>query len=178
MPAAPFRILALAATVLLPPYVARAADSDSALAFEKDFGSTVQPLLKKFCFECHSGDTTEAEIDLGEFLTLADLRKQTKVWVKIRTMLDTGQMPPKDSAKPSDAERKLLRDWVRTFLLGEAKKHAGDPGPVVLRRLSNDEYNYTVRDLTGVTSLNPTKEFPVDGAAGARFPARPGQAPR
>jgi hypothetical protein len=169
MPAAPIRIVVIAATLLLLPDAARTADNDPALALEKEFGSSVQPLLKKFCFECHSGDTTEAEIDLGEFSTLADLRKQTKVWVKVRTMLDTGQMPPKDSPKPSDDERTKLRGWVKTFLLGEAKKHAGDPGPVILRRLSNDEYNYTVRDLTGVTSLNPTQEFPVDGAAGEGF---------
>ena len=41
----------------------------------------------------------------------------------------------------------------------------GDPGPVVLRRLSNAEYNYTISDLTGL-DLDPTREFPIDGAAG------------
>lgn len=136
---------------------------------QPEYTSTIQPLLKTFCFKCHSGDATEADIDLGEFATLADLRGQTKVWVKVGEMLDTGQMPPKDSPKPSDNERTKLRSWVRTFLLGEAKKHAGDPGPVILRRLSNDEYNYTIRDLTGVPSLDPTREFPVDGAAGEGF---------
>ena len=50
-----------------------------------------------------------------------------------------------------------------------ALEHAGDPGPVVLRRLSNAEYTYTVRDLTGVESLDPAREFPVDGAAGEGF---------
>jgi len=39
----------------------------------------------------------------------------------------------------------------------------------VLRRLSNMEYTYTMRDLTGVASLNPLREFPVDGAAGEGF---------
>ena len=163
------RVSLLATLLAVIPIAAPAEDFPDEVTLHRGYASKVQPLLKKFCFECHSGDTTEAEVDLGEFSTVADARKQTKVWVKVRTMLDTGQMPPKDSPKPSDAERTLLRDWVRTFLLGEAKKHAGDPGPVVLRRLSNDEYNYTVRDLTGVTSLNPTKEFPVDGAAGEGF---------
>jgi hypothetical protein len=40
---------------------------------------------------------------------------------------------------------------------------------VVLRRLSNAEYAYTVRDLTGVESLDPGREFPADGAAGEGF---------
>ncbi len=39
----------------------------------------------------------------------------------------------------------------------------------MLRRLSNAEYTYTLRDLTGVDSLDPAREFPVDGAAGEGF---------
>ena len=31
------------------------------------------------------------------------------------------------------------------------------------------EYTYTVRDLTGVSSLDPAREFPVDSAAGEGF---------
>ena len=50
----------------------------------------------------------------------------------------------------------------------EIRKHAGDPGPVLARRLSNAEYNYTIRDLTGV-DMQPTREFPVDPANQAGF---------
>src|SRR5262249_40391526 len=45
------------------------------------------------------------------------------------------------------------------------RARAGDPGHVPLRRLSNAEYDRTVRDLTGV-DLRPTREFPADGAGG------------
>src|SRR5262249_55510990 len=45
---------------------------------------------------------------------------------------------------------------------------AGDPGPVLARRLSNSEYNYTIRDLTGV-DIRPAREFPVDPANTAGF---------
>src|SRR5262249_10055384 len=54
------------------------------------------------------------------------------------------------------------------FLDAEAKDRAGDPGLVPLRRLSNAEYNYTIRDLTAV-DLQPAREFPADGAAGEGF---------
>src|SRR5206468_2889869 len=50
----------------------------------------------------------------------------------------------------------------------EARKSAGDPGPVPARRLSNAEYNYTIRDLTGV-DMRPAREFPVDPANQAGF---------
>src|SRR5207302_2821372 len=50
----------------------------------------------------------------------------------------------------------------------EAERNAGDPGPVLARRLSNAELDYTVRDLTGV-DIRPTREFPVDPANQAGF---------
>lgn len=146
-----------------------AAQDKSADAMERAYTSAVLPLLRRYCFECHSGKRTEAEIDLAESATVAAVRKHVKTWLKIREMLDSRQMPPKDSSQPTDDERVRLQTWVRDFLTGEAKAHAGDPGPVVLRRLNNEEYNYAVRDLTGVASLDPTQEFPVDGAAGEGF---------
>ena len=136
---------------------------------QQSYQTRILPLLKTFCLECHAGDTIEADIDLAGYVTVDDLKKQTKVWIKVRDMLDSRQMPPKDSPQLNDDEQNFLSTWVREFLLSEARKHAGDPGPVILRRLSNDEYNYSVRDLTGVTSLDPTREFPVDGAAGEGF---------
>jgi hypothetical protein len=39
---------------------------------------------------------------------------------------------------------------------------------VLARRLSNAEYNYTIRDLTGI-DMRPTREFPVDPANTAGF---------
>ncbi|MFT5429423.1 MAG: hypothetical protein ACI9OJ_000093 [Myxococcota bacterium] len=129
----------------------------------------VQPLLKTYCHKCHSGDDAEAEIDLAAFATMADVRRAPEVWLKVREMLDSRQMPPKEKKQPTEAERAQLQTWVRDYLTIEAKARAGDPGPLVLRRLNNAEYNFTVRDLTGVASLDPTQEFPVDGAAGEGF---------
>jgi hypothetical protein len=134
-----------------------------------EYARQIQPLLKKFCYECHSGDRVEAEIDLSSLATTADMRRDLAVWIKVRAIIDSRQMPPIDSPQPAADERRAMQTWVRTFLLHEARRNAGDPGPVTLRRLSNDEYNYTLRDLTGVDSLNPTREFPVDGAAGEGF---------
>jgi len=50
----------------------------------------------------------------------------------------------------------------------EARRHEGDPGPVLPRRLSNAEYNNTIRDLTGA-DIRPAREFPVDPANQAGF---------
>ncbi|HEU4752197.1 MAG TPA: DUF1587 domain-containing protein, partial [Armatimonadota bacterium] len=53
--------------------------------------------------------------------------------------------------------------WIADVRRFEAERNAGDPGLVLARRLSNAEYDNTIRDLTGF-DLRPTREFPVDPA--------------
>jgi hypothetical protein len=133
------------------------------------FAPEIRPLLVRYCYECHGPDLAEAELDLSSFASLDDVRKRPEVWQKAGEMLDSRQMPPEDAPQPSDAERTRLQQWVREYLAFEAQAHAGDPGRVVLRRLSNAEYAYTLRDLTGIESLDVAREFPIDGAAGEGF---------
>ncbi|HEV8145101.1 MAG TPA: DUF1592 domain-containing protein, partial [Bryobacteraceae bacterium] len=61
-----------------------------------------------------------------------------------------------------------ILDWIRAVRAEEIRRSAGDPGVVTARRLSNAEYNYTLRDLTG-HDLQLTREFPVDPANPAGF---------
>lgn len=154
--------------LLLACSLGRAAEPDWK-AFGQKYDADVKPLVAKLCRECHSAELAEAEIDLTAFQTFDLVRTKPEVWVKVAEMLDSGQMPPKDSPQPTEAERTRLREWTRSFLKSEARTRAGDPGPVVLRRLNNAEYTYTLRDLTGVVSLSPAREFPVDSAAGEGF---------
>ena len=132
--------------------------------YERD----VRPLLKRFCLDCHSSEQKEGELDLQRFATLAEVRQGTEVWLKVVEMLAGGEMPPEDSSQPSPQQRKELHGWVKRYLDAEALASAGDPGPVVLRRLDNAAYTYTIRDLTGV-ALDPAREFPTEGAAGEGF---------
>lgn len=159
----------LVLTLLAAAPACSTADDATDQRLAGEYVNSVQPLLKKFCHECHSADQVEAEIDLGRFETMTDVRRDIPAWLKVRGMLASRQMPPKDSPQPQERQRQIIERWVQQFLTRQAEATAGDPGPVILRRLNNAEYNYTVRDLTGVPSLNPTREFPVDGAAGEGF---------
>jgi Protein of unknown function (DUF1592)/Protein of unknown function (DUF1588)/Protein of unknown function (DUF1587)/Protein of unknown function (DUF1585)/Protein of unknown function (DUF1595)/Cytochrome C oxidase, cbb3-type, subunit III len=161
----------LIATMLgfLPAHAA--VSTDDAAPFEaiaKDYDLKVRPLLKQYCLKCHSTELQEGELDLERFAKLEQVRRDPRAWQKVVEMIDNGEMPPKKKPQPSDTERKQIRDWVRGYLDAEGRASAGDPGSVVLRRLSNVEYDNTVRDLTGV-DLRPAREFPVDGAAGEGF---------
>ena len=73
---------------------ANAADAD-VTAMDQAFTGEIQPLLKAYCVECHSGELPDADIDLTLYKSLSDIRRHTKEWQKGGHMLDSGQMPPK-----------------------------------------------------------------------------------
>jgi hypothetical protein len=161
--------LGILGAVLLPPSGLAAASDPNLTTLEQTYQRHIRQLLARYCHECHSEDRTEADIDFGDFITWADVRKHPETWQKVSEMLESSQMPPKKARQPSDAERIQLRQWLDSYLAVEAKSRAGDPGRVMLRRLSNAQYTYTLRDLTGIDALDPAHDFPADGAAGEGF---------
>jgi transposase-like protein len=146
--------------ILLPFLVISAAAAD----FKE-----VQPLLKEFCISCHSTEKQKGDLDLERFATIEDVKKEPEIWQKALEQMADGEMPPKDKPQLSAEQKHAVSAWITGTLETIGRENAGDPGPVVLRRLSNMEYTYTLRDLTGVVSLDPTREFPADGAAGEGF---------
>jgi hypothetical protein len=134
-----------------------------------EYAREIRPLMRRYCLGCHSTAKKAGELDLERFATLADARRGVKAWVHVPEMLDSREMPPKGAKQPTPQERARLSGWARRFLDAEARANPGDPGPVVLRRLNNAEYTYTIRDLTGVPELDPAREFPADSAAGEGF---------
>ena len=139
-----------------------------AVELRVEYADKVRPLLVTYCLECHSTKVQKAGFDIQQFESLADVRSELQSWQEIVEMLENKEMPPQGKLQPTAEERQLLTDWIHQLLREEADRHAGDPGPVVVRRLNNSEYRYTVRDLTGV-DLQPTSQFPADGAAGEGF---------
>jgi cytochrome c553 len=166
--------LALAVTLLFAVRVAcHGADalaSAGDLRLAHQFDRTVQPFLQTYCVSCHGKEKTEAELDLTPFSTVASIVNGFSYWELVLERLEAGEMPPeKAKTHPTDAQREEIVKWVHALRQSEAAKNAGDPGPVLARRLSNAEYDYTIRDLTGV-DIRPTREFPVDPANQAGFP--------
>lgn len=156
---------------VLLTFTPMAIEADEPHAFETlaaEYQHDIQPLLKRFCLDCHSTEDKEGELDLERFMKLDNVRTAPRTWQKVDEMLTIGEMPPDGSKQLSDAQNKQLRDWAKRYLDAEALSGAGDPGPVVLRRLTNAEYTWTIRDLTGVP-LSPARQFPSEGAAGEGF---------
>ena len=145
----------------------RAAEPSDA-DLERKFSQTVKPFLAGYCIGCHSGATPAAQLDLKPYSSMATVIKDYPHWNLVLEKLAAKEMPPKGLKQPGEDVRLDVINWIGAVRSGEARKHAGDPGDVLARRLSNAEYNYTIRDLTGF-DMEPTKEFPVDPANTAGF---------
>jgi len=133
------------------------------------FGQVIQPLLREYCLTCHSTADKKGELDLERFQSIEQVKQHPAVWQAVLEQLAHNEMPPKDKRQPTAEQKRAIAAWVQATLDEVSLASAGDPGPVVLRRLSHAEYTYTLHDLTGVATLDPTREFPIDGAAGEGF---------
>ena len=133
------------------------------------FNSTVKPFLKTYCVECHGHDKHEGDLNLAAYSSMAAVAKEGGRLGILLERLDAEEMPPKKAkAHPAPAARRQAGEWFQALRDFETLRNAGDPGVVLARRLSNAEYDYTIRDLTGV-DIKPTREFPADPSNIAGF---------
>lgn len=150
-------------------FVAYLACLSSVVSAEDPFRERIVPFVNKFCADCHNADLSEAELNLARYQSAEMAAEDFRQWEHVITFVQREEMPPKSAKQqPSPEMRAEILKILRTVLDGEAKKLAGDPGVVLPRRLSNAEYDHTIRDLTGV-DIQPTRSFPVDPAAGEGF---------
>jgi hypothetical protein len=133
------------------------------------FNSTIKPFLQTYCVTCHGKEKTEAELALTTYSSMAAVVKDGSRLSLLLERLEAEEMPPKKAKlHPPMAARRQAIDWFQAVRDYETQRNAGDPGIVLARRLSNAEYDYTVRDLIGV-DLKPTREFPADPSNMAGF---------
>ena len=138
-------------------------------SFEKNFQEVVRPFVKSQCLACHGEKKPKGKLDLSGYTSVESIIKDYRVWDRVSDRLAAQEMPPEDAPRqPSPHERRSVLDWIESVRNDQARKNAGDPGRVLARRLSNAEFDYTTRDLTGV-DIRPTREFPVDPANLAGF---------
>ncbi|MCC7424062.1 MAG: DUF1592 domain-containing protein [Planctomycetaceae bacterium] len=148
--------------------LAGACDSPSARGADV-FRDRIVPFVKTYCAECHNETLAEAQLNLSKYESAEAAADDFRQWEHVVTFVQREEMPPATAAKqPTANERKEFLSTLREVFSAEAKRLAGDPGPVLPRRLTNAEYDHSIRDLTGV-DIRPTSTFPADPAAGEGF---------
>lgn len=132
------------------------------------FPERIEPFARKYCNSCHSKEKPRGELDLTRYSRDRDVASDFRRWNHVLEFIRKGAMPPSDKPQPTIEERKAVVEVIESILLVEARKHAGDPGVVLPRRLSSTEYDLSIRDLTGLP-IRATAEFPIDPAGGEGF---------
>jgi mono/diheme cytochrome c family protein len=151
------------------PTAARSEEEPKEDALDASFTTTMKPFLDAYCVSCHGPKKQSASLDLSRGGGAAAVVRNAKEWELVLDRVHAGEMPPEEAKRqPTAAEREAVVKWLRAVRGREAERHADDPGTVLARRLSNAEFDNTVRDLTGV-DIRPTREFPVDPANQSGF---------
>jgi mono/diheme cytochrome c family protein len=149
---------------LLVPLVCAA----SALAEESPAQGQPPQILEKFiatyCVRCHGPEKSKGELALHSLHRGFSNANDAEQWARVLNVLEAGAMPPEDEAKqPTAAERATIVQWLRTGLAQQEQQASEKPSVAAptARRLTNFEYQNTMRDLLGF-ELNLAERLPKD----------------
>ncbi len=147
-----FSIRLLAALMLMGTgqHLSRAAD------FQRD----VRPILENYCYDCHADGMNKGGVAFDTFNPNAKPAESRDLWLKALKNLRSGLMPPAKKMQPTEAEKQVVLNWIKSDVF-EIDPKDPDPGRVTVRRLNRAEYRNTVHDLLGV-DYDTQAEFPPD----------------
>lgn len=103
-----------------------------------------QTFFKQHCLGCHGPDLQEAKLRLDQLSPPGQDSHANERWALIAEMIESGDMPPADEARPKAADVERVVAWISGGLA-----QASRPAPAV-RRMNRIEYEHTVQDLLGV----------------------------
>ncbi|MEM7477370.1 MAG: DUF1592 domain-containing protein [Planctomycetota bacterium] len=136
--------------------------------------TAVASFLQSYCMECHAGQTPKGEIPLGD-ISIVDIGnlasgQDAELWEQVLGVLEEQEMPPEDAKQPTSEYRDAIVNWIRNGLQAAANRetNARAASPGIARRLTNLEYQNTMRDLLGV-DLHLIDNLPKDPTKPYRF---------
>lgn len=134
--------------------------SEAEAANPKQFRKEIQPLLSKYCYDCHADGMSKGNVAFDEFKTEQALLEDRELWLHVLKNLRAGLMPPAKKAQPTKADKERIEQWIKATVFQVDPKNP-DPGRVTIRRLNRVEYRNTIRDLLGV-EFDTATAFPPD----------------
>ena len=107
-------------------------------------------LLQRYCFECHDAETQEANVQLDTLDDTGEPARVAKILDRVLDVISNGKMPPDDAKLPSAREKALLESWLDNRLTRHAEAERQSGRWTRNRRLTVEEYNFTMQALFGV----------------------------
>ena len=133
------------------------------------FPSKVNAFLKNYCISCHGPEKQKGNLRIDTLDQDLVKGEDGENWHEVFDSLTLDEMPPKKATKhPGKAERVEIIKFFESAFIEASKKRRETGGKVVMRRLTNYEYNNTVNDLL-LTNENWSKDFPPDSTSNEGF---------
>jgi len=133
----------------------------AAAAFHQDqHRDTIAPLLDRACSSCHDVDEPEAAFVVTALDGLMDESGKAAAWKKVRRMIETRAMPPKDASPLFDEEVAAVTSWIDEGQRLERERLRAMTARHVPRRLTSREFNRSLLQLLGADSS--VRDFPRD----------------
>ena len=111
------------------------------------YQTTIQPLLRKHCFQCHGdGDEVHGEVNFRKLKAEQQIKAAFELWSNVLEVIDSGVMPPESQPRLTSAEIEQFKSWYQKNLVDTIQPL---PGILRPRRLSAYEYRQTLRSLFG-----------------------------
>ena len=113
------------------------------------FQQHVASFLKTHCLRCHGPDKSKGEVVLHQLAGAMADEDQLELWERVLEKLETGEMPPEDEPQPAEQQRQAVARWIESSLRARVSKEGQESTAPAVRRLTNIEYQNTLRDLLG-----------------------------
>jgi len=126
------------------------------------FESHIKPFFKTYCVKCHGPKKSKGKITVHSLGGDLAAGQELERWELILDALEHQDMPPEEEEnQPSAADRAAIVKWIESGLRDYVKKASKVAVATTTRRLTNFEYQNTMRDLLGF-ELELAKNLPVD----------------
>ena len=135
----------------------------AATALAATLPAPVKAAVGRYCLDCHDGDVTKGNLDLGKILS-DDLRTHSVEWERVVRKLAARQMPPIGKDRPAEKEFEHLVATLGSSLdqLAAKKPNPGRTDP--FHRLNRTEYRNAIRDLLDL-EIDAATLLPKDDAS-------------
>ena len=125
------------------------------------YTADVKPFFQMHCIKCHGPNKSKASLTLhtldGDLATGRGIER----WEAVLDALKSGDMPPEAEPQPPRSARRAVTDWIDNGLRTYIKQARTQAPATTARRLTNFEYENTMRDLLGI-DLKLIQDLPQD----------------
>ena len=117
---------------------------------QADLRESLEPFLENHCYDCHDDLDNEGDLNLLDLKFDPSSPQNLKTWEEVFHRVELGEMPPKKKDRP---EAKALKGFLHALekpLTEAARRDLDEQGRVHGRRLTREEYEYSLHDLLGI----------------------------